>query len=274
MKSITIIGCGNMGSAVVSALLHKGICFGEDLVIIEKLPNAYTKKFALDNCHILNDIKKYQKPFKIVILAVKPQFALKAMQDMVPKINRDTLVISLMAGILIDDMRVVLGTNQIIRSMPNTPASMYLGMTVYCGHKEVNKESLKIAKRIFCAMGVALEVTDERKVDAATAISGTGPAYLFFLAESLKKGAIAMGFDQKEADILANQTLLGAANLLHRSEDSAEELRRKVTSPGGTTEAAMKYYKENSLMDIMVEGYRVAHRKSIELGGLNINKDT
>ena len=83
-----------------------------------------------------------------------------------------------------------------------------------------------------------------------------------------------MGFDQKEADILANQTLLGAANLLHRSEDSAEELRRKVTSPGGTTEAAMKYYKENSLMDIMVEGYRVAHRKSIELGGLNINKDT
>ena len=152
--------------------------------------------------------------------------------------------------------------------MPNTPASMFLGMTVYCGHKEVNEESLAAANRIFSAMGVALRVNDEKKVDAATAISGTGPAYLFFLAESLKRGAIEMGFDRSEADILANQTLLGAANLLHRSEDTAEELRRKVTSPGGTTEAAMKYYKENGLMEILVEGYKKAHRRSIELGGL------
>lgn len=268
MKSIAIIGCGNMGSAVVTALLDKGICSGEELIIIEKQPNAYTESFASNNCLVLDDIKKFQHEFQTVILAVKPQFALEAMQDMAPKIDRNTLIVSLMAGILISDMSSVLGTNQIIRSMPNTPASMLLGMTVFCGHREVNEESLQIAGRIFSAMGVALQVKDERKVDAATAISGTGPAYLFYLAESLKNGAVEMGFDRDEADILANQTLLGAANLLHKSEDSAEVLRRKVSSPGGTTEAAMKYYKENRLMEIMVEGYKIAHRRSIELGGL------
>ena len=193
------------------------------------------------------------------------------MQDLALKINTNTLVISLMAGVSINELKLALQTDEIIRSIPNTPCLMSLGMTVFCGHKKIKGESLKVVKRIFSAMGVALKVNDEKKVDAATAISGTGPAYLFFLAESLQKGAVELGFDQDEAHILANQTLFGAANLLHKSDDSAEVLRRKVSSPGGTTEAAMKHYKENRLMEIMVEGYKSAHHRSVELGLIRRN---
>jgi pyrroline-5-carboxylate reductase len=268
MKSIAVIGCGNMGSATVAAVLHKGICLGKKLVIIEKVPNAYTEEFTCHDCLIFDNIKDCQKDLEVVILAVKPQFAHEAMLELVPKINANTLVISLMAGISIHELNQVLGVGQIIRAMPNTPCSMFLGMTVYCCRQDIQTDHLNIANRIFSAMGVAMKVDDERKVDAATAISGTGPAYLFFLAESLKKGAMEMGFDEDEADILANQTLLGAANLLHKSDDSADELRRKVTSRGGTTEAAMKYYHDNNLMNTLVKGYKIAHHRSLELGGL------
>ncbi|MCP4749575.1 MAG: pyrroline-5-carboxylate reductase [Proteobacteria bacterium] len=266
MKKPTIIGCGNMGGAIVDALLQQGIYSAEELTIIEKFRNPLIEKFAEQSATILNRVDDYAGNFELAILAVKPQDSLSVVKDLSAKVNQETLVISIMAGISLPALENELKGAQIVRCMPNTPASIHMGMSVYCGNKAVTQESFRISNKILSAMGKAFQVNDEKMIDAATAISGSGPAYVFYLAEALKEGALELGFDDSQADTLATQTLLGAATLLNKTDDSPEELRRKVTSPGGTTEAALRYYKENGLKKILMGGFQAAYERSLQLG--------
>lgn len=266
MKKPVIIGCGNMGSAIIEALLQQSVYEASAFTIVEKLENPFILKLSAQNAVILDEIEKLDKDLELVILAVKPQDSDVVLSKIASKTNTDTLILSIMAGISISEMESQIPGAQIIRCMPNTPCSLQQGMTVYCGNSKVSADSFELAQKILSAMGKAFQVKEEIMIDAATAISGSGPAYVFFLAEALKEGAFQLGFSEEQADILATQTLLGAGMLLDQSPDSPEELRRKVTSPGGTTEAALNYFAKQDVKKLLINGFKVSYDRSLELG--------
>ncbi|MBU3916146.1 pyrroline-5-carboxylate reductase [bacterium] len=255
-----------MGSAVVAAMLDQKIYSVNDLTIVEKYQNSFTEKLKAQGVKILSSISDLSGDVGIVVLAVKPQDSAQMLKDLAPKTSEKTLVISIMAGITLKVLETGLKQAQVIRCMPNIPCVVNFGMSVYCGNSRVSAESFEVAQLILAAMGRAFQVDDEIMIDAATAISGSGPAYVFYLAEALKEGARKLGFDETQADMLATQTLLGSAVLLDKSDDGPAELRRKVTSPGGTTAAALKVYEDGELKETLIKGFDAAFKRSIELG--------
>jgi pyrroline-5-carboxylate reductase len=267
MKKPVVIGCGNMGSAIIEALLQQGVYDAQAFTIVEKQENPYIENLVAQKAVVLDEIEKLAGNLELVILAVKPQDSASVMKQVASKVSADTLVISIMAGISIAEIDSLIPGVQIIRCMPNTPCSIQQGMIVYCGNSRVSADSFELAQQVLSATGRAFQVTDEIMIDAATAISGSGPAYVFFLAEALKEGATRLGFSAEQSEMLATQTLLGSAMLLNQSPDSPEELRRKVTSPGGTTEAALKTFAEQQVKEKLIQGFKASYDRSLELGG-------
>lgn len=266
MKTALIIGCGNMGSAIVTALLEKEIFPRESLLIVEKQENQFTLKIEGMGVRILKSIQEVEEPQELVLLAIKPQDASSVMEQLKPKVNAKSLVISIMAGITLKAMEKSLPEPMLIRSMPNTPCAIHQGMTVFCGSPKVTASHKAIAQVVLGGMGKAIEVENEGMIDSATAISGSGPAYLFYLAEAMTEAAKAFGFSALDAATLANQTLLGASMLLEQSEEGAEELKRRVTSKGGTTEAALKTFDAKGIKQSLTDGFKAAKARSEELG--------
>ena len=266
MSKPVLIGCGNMGSALADAIIQKGICTAEELTIVEKYQNAYTEKLSAEGTKIVADVNELTGIQDLVLIAVKPQDASSVLEKLAAKSSEKTLIISIMAGITLTVMEEKITGAQVIRCMPNTPCAIHLGMSVYFGNDNVSEQSYVTAQSILSAMGKAFRVKEERMIDAATAISGSGPAYVFYLAEAMKEGALKLGFTEEQADLLATQTLLGSATLLDRSEDSPKDLRQKVTSPGGTTLAATNVFDSREMKSILIEGFEAAVDRSIELG--------
>ncbi|MCP4296933.1 MAG: pyrroline-5-carboxylate reductase [Proteobacteria bacterium] len=263
---LTIIGCGNMGSAIAEAILQRNIFVSSAIRIIEKVDNDYIRKLKSEGAEHFAAIEDIGNEVGLVILAVKPQNAKDVLNSLSNCLTQNALILSIMAGISIQTIENQLGDVQVVRTMPNTPCIVQKGMSVYCGNSRVDSESYQLVDRILDAMGKAIQVDDEKMIDAATAISGSGPAYIFYLAESLQVGAEKLGFSPEQSKILASQTLLGASTLLDISPDSASILKQKVTSPGGTTEAALRSFDDDGLKEKLVKGFIAAFDRSIELG--------
>jgi pyrroline-5-carboxylate reductase len=269
MAKLVLVGCGVMGSAIAEAVIQKGLYGAGDMLIVEKFTNPHTEQLAKNGATILESVESLKAIQELIILAVKPQDAAKVLQGIKSKTDGSSLVISVMAGITLAVMEAELTQAQLIRCIPNTPCAILQGMAVYCGNQKVSGAALKTAQSILSLMGKAFAVDSEILIDAATAISGSGPAYLFYLAEALQEGAIHLGFTEQQADLLARQTLLGASTLLSQSKDTPRELRRKVTSPKGTTEAAVACFDQNKLKSILLKGFQAAFDRSLELGKPN-----
>lgn len=266
MKTALIFGCGNMGSAITQGLLEKQIFPREGLTIIERRETPQTLSLEGKGVKRLDSLDQLDRVPHLVILAVKPQDAGEALDQLASKIDEKTLVISVMAGVTLEKMGRHLPKGKLIRAMPNTPSQLMMGMTAYCGGPGVDTDDLSIAQVTLGALGQALQVDNESFIDASTAISGSGPAYLFFLAESMIAAAVEFGFSESDATLLVQQTLLGAANLLDRSDETAADLRAKVTSKGGTTEAALQVFAKHEVMQHLIEGFTAAKKRSEELG--------
>ncbi|MBT4289722.1 MAG: pyrroline-5-carboxylate reductase [Deltaproteobacteria bacterium] len=266
MNSIAIIGCGNIGSAIAFAILNKKIVENHNLIIAESFPNQATKDLSGMNCAVYTKISEIKTVPDLIIIAVKPQNAPRMYMDLSQKMGPETLVLSIMAGVSTQELSEVLATKNIIRCMPNTPCSIFLGMTVFYATESVSEIKIQEAETVFAALGKSTQVRDENLMNAATAINGSGPAYIFYLAEALMEGAMEMGFAHDQSKLLATQTILGAAGLLDKSSYTPQELRKQVSSPGGTTEAAMRLYTKQNLKKKMIDGYQAAYKRSIELG--------
>ncbi len=251
-KKITIIGAGNMGQAIAQGLLGKKIVSKNQLF----LTNSRTK----------NNKQAVQKS-DIVILAIKPQIAMGVFEE-IKNVVKDQLIISIIAGIMIPAIHDALGKKvAIVRAMPNLAAKVGESMSVWVKSKEVTSTQEAIAKIILEAVGVQQEFKEENKIDMATALSGSGPAYFFYLAELLEKGAVQIGLSKKEAQFLSKQTLIGSAHLLEKSESSPEELRHAVTSKGGTTEAALAVFQKSDIEQTVTRAMNSAYKRVSKLGG-------
>ena len=266
---IAFIGGGNMGEAMLAAMLAKNLAATRDITVSDisegqrqYLSQKYTVKVSADNLQAITGKD-------IIILAIKPQILTNVMAELIGHLKPNQLVLSIIAGARIDTLRRGLNHNSVIRSMPNTPAQIVEGVTVWTATTSVTDSQKKIVSDILGAMGKEFYASDEGLLDMATAVSGSGPAYLFYFVESMIDAAVKIGLPREMAKEMVIGTVLGAGHLIEQSGKEPAELRRMVTSPGGTTAEALRKFEENSFSDLIYQAVKAAYEKAKQLGNQN-----
>lgn len=265
MKKLGIIGLGNMGSAILEGVIKNKVFAPKNIYVndIDKIKTAKLKKRGVLVCNFNTDIAGISD---IIILAVKPQDIRKVLADIKFNLNRRKIVISIAAGIKTSFIEKILNNNiQVIRVMPNMPILAGSGISAISKGQFAKREALDIAFKIFSSSGDAV-VVDEENMDAVTAVSGSGPAYFFFVIDAIIKSGIKLGLKKEIAAKLAIDTAFGSIKLLADSQLAPEELIKKIASKGGTTEAALKVFKSDSLEGIIFKAVTNASKRSKKLG--------
>ncbi len=259
---LTLIGCGKMGGAMLSGWLERGLPPSE-VYLVEPNPEAVAG-FVAQGC---NHVELPPAGARAVVIAVKPQMMGPALESLAGS-RGDSLFVSIAAGVTLASFRKALGeAARIVRTMPNTPAAVGRGMTVLVAGAEVGAADRSLAESLLSAVGETAWVEDEALLDAVTALSGGGPAYVFLLAETLARAGVEAGLPEDLAGRLARVTVAGSGELLHRAEESPAVLRKNVTSPGGTTLEALKVLMaEEGLQPLMTRAIAAATARSRELG--------
>ncbi|MBF0384475.1 MAG: pyrroline-5-carboxylate reductase [Candidatus Omnitrophica bacterium] len=256
---IGIIGCGNMGSAIMNGIRGKFTVLAAEKSLEQA--EKFKKAFGLKT----RPLPEVAAKSDIIILAVKPQDFDAVLDEIKPFISKEKLFISIAAGIPIDFINKKLGKNiKVIRTMPNLPLQIGLGMTAIAKSKNAGAQDLDIAVKIFSSVGEVL-IVDEKYLNAVTAVSGSGPAYVFLFVELFVESAIKLGFSKEQAIKLVGQTIKGSMALLNQSKVCPKELRAKVTSKGGTTQAAMDVFFASKVDKIFDEALSAACKRAKEL---------
>ncbi|MCC5964032.1 MAG: pyrroline-5-carboxylate reductase [Rhodobacteraceae bacterium] len=260
-RGMVLLGCGKMGSALLAGWLARGVAPGS-VHVIEPAPSDW---LLGQGVHVNQGLPSSPA---VAVLAVKPQM----MGDALPKMTRfaggDTLFISIAAGTSLARFEAVFGaTSPIIRAMPNTPAAVGRGVSALIGNARADAGDMALAEALMAAVGVTVRLEDEAQMDAVTALSGSGPAYVFHMIEAMAQAAEAEGLSPALAMRLARATVTGAGELAHQSDADAATLRTNVTSPGGTTAAALQELMDadTGLTPLMRRTLAAAARRSREL---------
>ncbi|MEM1244706.1 MAG: pyrroline-5-carboxylate reductase [Pseudomonadota bacterium] len=268
-KNITFVGIGNMAASLIGGLIQNG--HTPSLIHASDIDNQ--------RCQLLEDrlgIKTYQDNLAaienadVVIICVKPNHVKQVLLELKSSLSRDKpLILSIAAGVPIAKIQTTLATDiPIIRCMPNTPALVSSGASALCANKLVTEAQKALAESILRAVGLTVWLEDESLMDVVTALSGSGPAYFFLVMECLQNAAVKSGLDAKVARVLTLQTALGAAKMALESEHDVAELRRQVTSPQGTTAAAVDVLIQNDLDKIFLQAIESAIQRGRELAKL------
>lgn len=245
MKKLCIIGLGNMGQAINDALCSK-------------------KLFEVDGCDKDDNINEKIKDCEIILIAVKPQ-SFDELSSQISIDLSDKLIISIMAGVSVKKINEKFKSSRIVRVMPNLPLKVGEAFSGWYATNDITDEDKKLVKNILQSFGTEIEVNDEDKIDAITALSGSGPAYYYYLNKALSTQAMKMGFSEEEAKKIVKGTFFGASKLLEESGEDSDTLIQKITSKGGTTEAALKYMEEKGADKIIQEAVEKAYKKAKEL---------
>lgn len=264
-KTIAIIGAGNMGEALIRGLLSSKATKPQQLIAADIQPHRlkfFESQFGIP---VMCDNRRAASEADIILLAVKPQQIREVLAGLRGIIDPRKLVVSIAAGITTARIeQELMDSTRVIRVMPNTPAQIGEGAAALCRGRYATEDDMAVAEAILGAVGITVQ-TEENYFDAVTALSGSGPAYVFLIAEAMIKAGIELGMDQQMARRLTLQTLTGAARLLMATGEDPATLRQKVTSPNGTTAAAMKVMAEGGMVEIFVEAVKAAARRSREL---------
>jgi pyrroline-5-carboxylate reductase len=261
---IAFIGAGNMAASLIGGLRAKGLDAAQ---IRASDPGAETRARvnAEHGIEVFADNADAIQGAEVVVLAVKPQ-AMKAVCGALrPSLKPNQLVVSIAAGITCASMNNWLGAQPIVRCMPNTPALLRQGVSGLFATTEVNTEQRQQAQELLSAVGIALWLDEEQQLDAVTAVSGSGPAYFFLLIEAMTAAGVKLGLPPQTAAQLTLQTALGAAHMAVASDVDAAELRRRVTSPAGTTEAAIKSFQAGGFEALVEKALGAAAHRSAEM---------
>ncbi len=258
------LGAGNMAEAIVRAAIDKHVLPAGSIIAFDPAParcdlfRGLGVSIASDNAQVIHASQQ-------VLLAVKPQMFPQVAGELAAHLAPGHVVISIMAGLTTTKIASAMGKPvRIVRVMPNTPLLLGLGMSGVCLGKDAKPGDEALTLQLFGAAGKVVTVEEEH-LDAITAVSGSGPAYVYYLAEAMERAASELGLGS-QARALVAQTILGAAKMLADSPDSAAELRRKVTSPGGTTQAALEHMEKHQVAATITDALHAAHRRSVELG--------
>jgi len=264
---VALIGGGNMGEAILSALITHRLVRPDDVVVADTKSErqAYLKqKYGVFTTRYNPEAAVRGD---VVILAVKPQHVDEVARELKGSLRSNQLVISIIAGKKLATLCQGLEHENIVRAMPNTPAQIGKGMTVWTATENTLAADRATAEVILKMMGQAVYTPDEAVLDMATAVSGSGPAYVFLFLEALLKAGENIGLTPELARLFALETVLGATEYVQRSGQDLTELRSNVTSPGGTTAAALKVFEEGKFADLIGRAVVAAYKRAQELGG-------
>ncbi len=263
--SLILVGAGQMGSALAKGWLAHGMP-GSALTLVDPTPGKATHEFAKSNGVLLLE-EMPKTPADVLVLAVKPQIAGQVMKQIRDDIGPETLVLSVVAGYSLASLSAHMGTTRIVRTMPNTPAQVGKGVTGAVAGSGVSYENREMADAVLGASGRAVWLEQEDQINALTAVSGSGPAYVFLMVEAMAAAGVAEGLDPEISTILARETVIGAAALMDADPTEAAILRKNVTSPNGVTaEGLAVLMAEPGLGELMGRAVAAARRRNIELG--------
>ena len=267
-RIIAFIGPGVMAEGMIYGLIHQNVAVKESIVAagpgIERLEDLESRY----GITIYTDNAEAAKPADVVILSVKPQRLNRVLKGLRGSIRADALILSIVAGASIEKISLGSGHHIIVRSMPNTPAQIGEGITVWTASPEVSAEQLEMTRRILGALGEEIYLEEEYYLDMATALSGTGPAYVFLFMEAMVDAGVHLGFPRRIAEQLVAQTVRGSVDYYQKREDPVHlaRLRNEVTSPGGTSAAALYYLEKAGFRTAISRAIWAAYERSQELG--------
>jgi pyrroline-5-carboxylate reductase len=264
---LLLAGAGNMGGALLAGWLERGLDPSRILVQDPSPPPRIAELLRRHGVRTQAQVPNLEQPPAVLLMAVKPQIMEEVFQPLAKLVGPQTVVLSVAAGrtICSFERHLPAGT-AVVRSIPNTPAAVARGITVATANSHVTEEQRRTCQDLLSAVGETSWVDDEALIDPVTAVSGSGPAYVFYLTECLAEAGVKAGLAPELAHKLARWTVAGSGELLHRSEQSAEVLRKNVTSPNGTTFAALQVLMaEKGLQPLMTEAVLAATRRSKEL---------
>lgn len=268
---IGFIGTGNMAEALIRGLL-RGNVFAADQVVASAPREERVRELAEKYGIHATGSNREAASARIVVLSVKPQILARVLDEITESLDRETLVISIAAGVPVEAIqaRLAAGT-RVVRAMPNTPALVDAAATAIAGGEHALESDLAEAKRIFDAVGITV-IVEESQLDAITGLSGSGPAYVFLILEALSDAGVKVGLSRRTAQLLAAQTLLGSAKLLLETNEHPGKLKDMVTSPGGTAITGLHTLEHGGLRTTLINAVEAATRRSRELGEAMLKK--
>jgi pyrroline-5-carboxylate reductase len=267
MKKLVFIGAGSMAEAFISGILEKSLIDRKNIWVTNN-SNAQRLKELSDTygVHTTYDLNELFSGADIVILSMKPKDAATAIQAIREYLSEKMLVVSVLAGVSMSTIETLARLPiAIVRAMPNTSAAVGKSATAVAVNERVTPHQIELMKKLFGTVGLTSFV-EEEQLDAVTGLSGSGPAYIYYLIEAMEKSAVEVGLDKEMASELIVQTLIGAAEMVKNSTKSSEQLRRDVTSPGGTTEAGVRVLEEHQVQQAFISCIKAATTQSKKMG--------
>ena len=265
MNKIGFIGGGKMATAIMKGIINSSLYKAENIVVsdknedsLKKLEQEYSVKTSLDNIEVV-------KNSKIILLAVKPFVLKDVLNEIKPFLTKEHIIFSIAAGVSIKTMEEVVGDIPVVRIMPNTPALVNEGMSAICKGNFATDEQSKMALEIFKSVGNVIEA-EEKYIDIITAISGSGPAFYYYIINEIAKAGEKLGLDYQTCLKLSAQTAYGSAKMIMETDVNPEQLIINVTTPGGCTEVGNSVLKENKISEILFDTIEKTAQKACELG--------
>ncbi|HNP33230.1 MAG TPA: pyrroline-5-carboxylate reductase [Flavobacterium sp.] len=263
---VLIVGYGNMGKTYANSFISSRFIKPEDIFVLVRNENFTTAESSIPKANFSHIPNEKISDFDIVILAVKPQDFEVLAKSIKPFLKDSQILFSVMAGITISKLESQLSCSKVVRSMPNIPTQIGMGMTVFTASANVDRKELFIIQNLINTTGKSVYVENEKLIDAATAISGSGPAYVFYFMQSMIKAAVDLGFNESEAELLVNQTFMGSVAIQNSYSLSNEQWIAKVASKGGTTERALHVFEKGVLERTIIDAVKAANDRALELG--------
>ena len=263
---IAVLGAGKMGISFSKSFLKYELIKAENLHLITRKKDKIekiSKEFPGSKVSCFEELKEIAAD--LVILAVKPQDFAFVVENISVQFNENQMLLSIMAGIKIQKIQKLFNHQKVVRAMPNSPTLLGMGITGYTAAEGISFQDLMQIERFLNSTGRSVYLEDENLLDGVTALSGSGPAYFYYIVDAMIKAGTEMGIDENLAKLFVKQTMLGAYHLINNSEKSLEELIKDVASKGGTTEAALKTFEENHLKETLRKGILAVENRSKEL---------
>lgn len=255
-----------MGQTYASSFTSSGFVNPNDIFVLNRTEVEKKNRFSIDKSNFYKLPSQSIFEVDIIILAVKPQDYSQLAASIKEYVSSNHVILSVMAGISIQTIQESLKVNKVVRSMPNIPTKIGQGMTVFCASETIDRKDLFIVQNLINTTGKSIYIDREEMINAATAVSGSGPAYVYYFMNAMVESAIELGFSPSEAEFLVGQTFSGAVQLQNRSKESHQQWIDKVSSKGGTTEAAINFFNDCNLKLGINNGIKSANQKAIDLG--------
>lgn len=263
---IAFVGSGAMGEAMIRGLLAHGVVTPQQIIAGDPVAARRATIAAEFGVHVTEDNREAVAQADVVVLSVKPQVLPRVMAGLHGAIPSQAMVVSIVAGVPLATLCAGLGHERVVRTMPNTPAQVGKGVTVWCATAAVSAEQKRLTETILAALGVQIAVEDEHYLDAATGLSGSGPGYVLLLIEALIDAGVHVGFSRVDAQKMVLQTLDGCVTMMRESGLHPAELKNRVTSPAGTTAAGLYELEQSGIRAAMIRAVEAATRRSQVLG--------